>query len=755
MKTIFNKILSAATVAVLLGSMASCVSENPFSEGNEGLVKMSVMVNTAVTRATPDNNQELLDNCVIYVSSEKGLLHKWIGVENIPADLYLHYGSYTAEAWSGDSVPAAFGSEGKKFFKGIKPFVVESATTQVNVKCTLANVVASVEESTIDDEQVQDVTVTFSNSHGSCTFDSDNWAEKAYFMMASDDMTANGNVLKYTVSGKDKKGTSFTKYGEIADVQSAHEYRINFVYNPSEPTDGGAFIQIVIDDNISEEESEFTILGRPEFAWDQDDLEVGGQIIAVDEPFVTHSLRIAAYNGFTSIAVTPVDQSMFEGYIPDLNGFDLIKMTNDFASSLAAQGIEIETSELEDVEGLLCKYILTFKDTWLNSLASSNKPYELTVTATDKNGKTNETVVSIANTQKAIKGIAPLVIGKLDYLAVRTTYVTLPVTIQTNDEDKYLAIQYRVSGSGNDWDTVVVGFSDTEVKIAGLSEGKTYEYRAIAGEVEDGYYEFESEIGTFTTETAFTITNSSFEDWSTYSASTMLGTKTVTLPGSTGDKTTSFWGSGNEGAATANITLTDKSTDMVHSGTYSAKLESKSAVGVLAAGNIFVGEYVKTDVTNGVLSVGRDYDGSHPSAVSVYVNYRPGSSVTVKSGNESYVPSNFESGNDHGQIYIALTDGPVELRTDPDNQKLFDSSATVAGGSDANVLAYGEYTFTSDYGADGSLEKLEIKFNYNDLSKTIMPTHLVIVCSASKYGDYFSGSADSVMYLDDFELVYE
>ncbi|MDE5712626.1 MAG: PCMD domain-containing protein, partial [Muribaculaceae bacterium] len=31
----------------------------------------------------------------------------------------------------------------------------------------------------------------------------------------------------------------------------------------------------------------------------------------------------------------------------------------------------------------------------------------------------------------------------------------------------------------------------------------------------------------------------------------------------------------------------------------------------------------------------------------------------------------------------------------------------------------------------------------------------VIVCSASKFGDYFCGSSSSVMYVDDFELVYE
>ncbi len=63
---------------------------------------------------------------------------------------------------------------------------------------------------------------------------------------------------------------------------------------------------------------------------------------------------------------------------------------------------------------------------------------------------------------------------------------------------------------------------------------------------------------------------------------------------------------------------------MVHSGTYSARLASDAALGIIAAGNIFTGYYVKTDGTNGVLSVGHTYDGSHPSKLRVYANYRPG-----------------------------------------------------------------------------------------------------------------------------------
>lgn len=57
--------------------------------------------------------------------------------------------------------------------------------------------------------------------------------------------------------------------------------------------------------------------------------------------------------------------------------------------------------------------------------------------------------------------------------------------------------------------------------------------------------------------------------------------------------------------------------------------------------------------------------------------------------------------------------------------------------------------------SDGELKSLDIPLEYFSNAKTVKPTHLVIVCSASKYGDFFEGGRGSTMYVDDFELVYE
>jgi len=47
----------------------------------------------------------------------------------------------------------------------------------------------------------------------------------------------------------------------------------------------------------------------------------------------------------------------------------------------------------------------------------------------------------------------------------------------------------------------------------------------------------------------------------------------------------------------------------------------------------------------------------------------------------------------------------------------------------------------------------EIELNYTSTSR--VPKYILIVGSASKYGDYFTGGAGSVLCLDDLELIYD
>ncbi len=745
MNRIKDNMKRSAVVVAAAALFTSCAMEVPFGEGGDGDLTIVTEIRgdvKVVTRAIGENELvSLKENCIVYIENSKGVIKKYKGVDNIPQNIRLKTGQYVAEAWSGDSVSASFD---KKFYRGYEKFEMAEGSNALTLKCNIANVLVSIDPESLN-VNLQDMKVTFSHSRGELVFDSSNidGETKGYFMMPNADKD-----LKYVIEGKKPDGSAYKKEGVIAGVQRAHEYSMKITQDQSVITDGGAWVKITIAD-IPVIEDEVEIFPAP--AVNGVDYLIEDQIISTDRDFKDVQVYVRGYFGLNSLIADY--SSNFTGLTSGEN-----ILSNTVITSLRDKGIIVERNESEDAASSqesgkvkVDEVYITFTKSFLDALPASSDEYSVTFTATDAQGKRGSAVLRLANTEDAIDyrpvAAVPVEGASLGLMAIRPTTATITGQVFDANAANY-GIKYRKQGT-TDWrsasaetNTRASALKTYTATLTGLDPGTTYEYIAYC----DGFDS--KEAYTFTTESIFTIPNASFEDWSTYSAKTLLGTKNVTLPWSVGDKEASFWGSGNEGAATANMTLTDKSTDMLHSGAYSARLESKSAMGMLAAGNVFVGTYVRTDGTNGVLSLGREYNGSHPSRLRVWANYRPGSGVSIKSGNESFCPDGFAGGNDHGQIYVALTTEKVEIRTNPSNRKLFNKDEEC-------VLAYGEQTWTSSFGPDGALQQIDIPIVYNDRAKSNKPLYLVIVVSASKYGDYFSGAAGSVMYLDDFELIYE
>ncbi|MDE5887631.1 MAG: PCMD domain-containing protein [Muribaculaceae bacterium] len=750
---ILNKIISASAVALTFLSLQGCVSETPFEAGKEGTLRLSAQlrgdITSVVTRAADYDQHTLEDNLVVYIQKENvGVIRKFKGIEEVQsANVSLQTGSYVVEGWTGDSVSASFD---KKFYYGYKPIEVKEGSNSISLQCDIANVLASVNTELVSD-MISDLTVEIGHTRGSLTFDSDMIAAdrrgdtKGYFMMP------NGvKDLYYKISGKNSDGTPFLKEGEIEGVERAHDYQFVLKADAAQVTQGGALIKIEIVE-VPVIDEEVTVFPAPAFK-----LTMGGeqvknpakQLNLTKGGYGDLALRIVAYKGLPHLKVSFSDNfnfgvdSEFElgsdnvSSLPQVFGFEKKLVEDNVADAVN-----------EKVDVVECWF--TVPDSYIKSLPVSEQEFSITFDVEDGKGCTNQLKLHWANSESAIEQIDP--VGAVstddfnDESAVGARYVTLYGEIYDEEVTDY-GIMLREDGTEN-WSyypATRAGGSKNRfsVVVKDLKPATVYQYKTYADDFEEDL------VKTFTTESIFSIPGASFEEWSSYKASTLLGTKDVILPGSTGDKTTSFWGSGNEGAATANLTLTNKSTDMKHSGSYSARLGSNAALGVIAAGNIFTGYYVKTDGTNGVLSVGREYNGSHPSALKVYANYRPGGGVSVKSGNEKFIEDMVEGGTDQGQIYVALTTEPYEIRTNPDNRRLFEKN-------DPSVVAYGQITWKEAFGPDGELQEIVIPLDYNKKVKTLKPTHLVIVCSASKFGDYFCGSKTSVMYLDDFELLYE
>ncbi len=335
------------------------------------------------------------------------------------------------------------------------------------------------------------------------------------------------------------------------------------------------------------------------------------------------------------------------------------------------------------------------------------------------------------------------------------TIAWLEATGDTTDPD-VCSFAYRKVGS-DEW----IGVSATSAsggqfsaKVTGLQPTTEYEFMAY---VDDS----SSAEVVATTESTPILSNSDFENWQ------KIGNAWYPY----GEDDEEYWGTGNKGASllNANSNITTPSDDIApgSAGEYSACLASSSVLSVFAAGNIFTGKFVKVGgTTNGIIGVGRPFE-QRPLALRGWVKYTQGVVTHSKLDNVA------TGSDDMGSIYIALgtwdaatygLDSTGDLLGDSTTPIIIDTrdSNTFFDSSTSDVIAYGELIFDKSQDEWG---EFEITLEYRDLVSTSgtiieratsrVPTHIAIVCSSSRYGDYFTGSTSSKMWLDDFELVYE
>lgn len=220
-----------------------------------------------------------------------------------------------------------------------------------------------------------------------------------------------------------------------------------------------------------------------------------------------------------------------------------------------------------------------------------------------------------------------------------------------------------------------------------------------------------------------------------------------------------WWDTGNHGSSTMNKNVTTPDTSVKHSGNQSLLLSSQfvgiGIIGKFAAGNLFAGKYLDTEGTDGILGWGRPCT-SRPKALKVYVRYEP---ATVDNGGD-YIAN---GATDQGIIYVAIGDWagqeanggtwPFVVRTKNASSLFSTEKGTYSGDG---IIAYGEKTFEEAYNDGGNMKELTINLDYDNFGgNQRKPTSIIIVASASKYGDYFQGGDGSKMWLDDMELIYE
>ena len=311
------------------------------------------------------------------------------------------------------------------------------------------------------------------------------------------------------------------------------------------------------------------------------------------------------------------------------------------------------------------------------------------------------------------------------------------VTAKTESFDNAgLTMEWRVAGA-TDWnvipyDALTIDAQDNvSTTLKGLTPNTSYEYRL---RYINGDTDIVCEPVAFTTEQQIALYNGGFENW-------WMDGKVAYA----NEQGVSFWDTSNAGAASFGGSNTTETTDAdyVHSGSKAARLESKYIVIKFAAASLYTGSFIELVGTKGAkLNWGVPF-ASRPTALKGYMQYEPAAVNRTNSSAPAEAPAKGEP--DQCGMYCALLSEALLV----DNT---DMSTFPDWENDSRVIAYGSLPLDQNVHSNGAWKEVNIPLVYNNINKK--PTHLLVVFSASKYGDYFHGGEGSVLYVDDFSLEY-
>lgn len=482
--------------------------------------------------------------------------------------------------------------------------------------------------------------------------------------------------------------------------------------------------------------------------------------VQFDESFMKafSAAKVTVDDKADNAGISPLDFEMGKtaqsGYFPVTDLQAVVSATNQHG---------VTNTQTDEITGVKARdhYILQYR---VGDAGNGNGNVSITV---DESTKTYTYTVTISTFKEPTLTVSSVnAWAKLAYLEGKA--------LNVDTSKGTVTFQYRKKSTA-DWSSAVATLENDIYKatVTGLDPATTYESRLICNYNEDV---FEGDVKEFTTEEATELYNGNFDSWS-YGTGDYDKTWFAEVSSKAG-LGTSFWDSGNIGTSTYLTTLvgvhnptSPESSDVHTSGGKAAKLASEfvgfMGTGKFAAGNIYTGNYCETfaNPMGARIRFGKPFT-SRPTQLKGWFKYARGVEIDEDT-NETYTNILKETGGDLCSVYIALADNDglaadniapaaafeIDNRLGADEPENFKYKNTIDfSDSNPNIIAYGTITETEAKGT-GSWQEFTIDLEYRSLTR--IPKYIIVVASASKYGDFFTGSTSSVMYIDDFELVYD
>lgn len=713
------KILAAAVL--VMGPALSCSRSelDRLAARGEGMLSIACGLDMEVIAVTRAEGEETVLQVTV-TEAETGKVVASVDDHRTltGSPLVLKAGQYEVRAFAGTGAVAAFDAP---YYEGTATVdVVAGEDTQAELTCTLANVKVTVSRSEIIKNSFSVFSVTVSNGQeaGTLEFKDETLSKEGYFPCSG--------TLTWVLSLTSNDGRSYTLSDDITGVRPREHYNIHFDMDSTVFVDMGAVtsIKVTIDGTFNETEHMVTI-----------------PIEKAPEPVITESTGIDLSQPVTSLILSTADvesegiglfraeaQAGFRRVVLGHSADTLIKLGVPDSLNLVDPAVTIAYGAAAKAAGI----------TW-SEAAGGDKSISIDL----RKMLLQLPVGSYSLTLSVLDLQRQYVVRRLDItlvpdMEVQTDpvnlsdvwarHATVSAKYNTATEPAGMTFQYRRTGE-EAWtefpaDGLVKDGTAFSAVLTGLEPAAEYEVRAItAAEQKD------ENIQKFTTEAAEQLPNFNFDSWckdgKSWYANADMGSNY-------------FWDSGNKGANTlSEVNPTSPEETFVVSGK-AVRMESKYVIMAFAGGNIYSGSFGAVSGLGASINFGRPY-ACRPAALHGWYSYAP------KEINRTKAPyDNLKGTMDIGKIYVALTDWSSPFNVNTNTGTFFDPA------SDA-VIAYGELEISDN--SNGEYKEFTINLDYRDLTRK--PTHVLVVATASKYADYFTGGEGSKLYIDEFEFIFE
>ena len=695
----FSFILLAAILA------ASCSQER----GTEGKGYLRVRLTpdvsvTPVVKAQAGEPDPAFSLEITSLSSgESTVVEDYRSLEAQP--LELKAGRYKVHAFSGPGEAAVWNAPR---YEGDAEALVkpeQENVAQVSASLAVSMVTVSFDERTPD--FFSQYSVTVANENGDALeFSnlSETLGHTAYFRAKS---------LSWSLKMVNTAGSTY-QLGpiEIADVKPKQHYNLKFTIQEDQISSGGAAVTVKVDDSMQEKEYVLNLFfsDDPLPSIEGDGFSIAAEVSVPKRSASSLGVNFKAPQGIKNLTISHSDAALLSAGLPQFT--DLVDAAPGSIAALKEAGVAVSAvpygtqAVSADFSALLNKLDLG--------------TYSIALGVVDTRNHYSEETLTVQVT------------SPVDAEAVSATpwagFAILKGRWYPDTRPAGMTFQYR-KASDSQWSDFSgdLSYNDADAtfsgELYGLDASTAYVFRAVSDK------DKETREIAFTTASAGTIPNLSFDDW--------YQSGNAWYPGA--NASSRIWDTANGGTASFGcVPTTPESSDVVAG--KAARLESTTVTVVVitkfAAGNIYVGDFVKVSGVGAELDWGYPYT-SRPVALHGFYKYMP---KVIDNAESPYTSKKGEM--DSCSIKMYLVDWSAKFRINT-------SSKVFLQDDDPSIIAMCDFTTnvtSSDY------VEFTLPLQYRD-NRT--PAYVVIVGAASRLGDYFTGGKGSTLLLDEFSLVWD